>query len=79
MRSDSARQFDDVRALNAGDDPHRSAAGRARLDIDAEHPLQALRLSHLPARSGERNMHRACRWPPITQCRPRQPLCFTDP
>jgi hypothetical protein len=33
-------------ALDAGDDSHRPAAGRAGLDIDAEDPPEALRPGH---------------------------------
>ena len=42
--------LDDVGVLNAGDDPHRTAAGRTGLDVDPEHPLEALRLRLIAAR-----------------------------
>jgi hypothetical protein len=32
--------LDDIGVLNARDDSHRPAAGRAGLDVDTEHPLQ---------------------------------------
>ena len=35
--------LDDIGVLNARDDSHRPAAGRAGLDVDTEHPFQALR------------------------------------
>jgi hypothetical protein len=35
--------LDDLRVLNAYDDPHRTAAGRTGLDVDTENPFQALR------------------------------------
>lgn len=36
--------------LDAGDDPHRPTAGRAGLDVDVEHPFQALALRLIAAR-----------------------------
>jgi hypothetical protein len=36
--------LDDGGILDASDDSHRPAAGRAGLDVDPEHPLEALRL-----------------------------------
>ena len=38
--------LDHLRILDAGDDPHPSAAALALLDLDREHPLQALRPAH---------------------------------
>ena len=35
--------------LDAGDDAHRTAAGRTGLDIDPENPIQALRPGHRDA------------------------------
>jgi hypothetical protein len=42
--------LDRHRVLDAGDDPDRPAAGPAGLDVDAEYPFQALRLSLIEAR-----------------------------
>ena len=38
--------LDNAGIFYARDDPHRLATGRARLDVDPEHPSKALRPSH---------------------------------
>jgi hypothetical protein len=38
--------LDDIEVLNACDDPHRTAAGRAGIDVDPEYAFQALRPGH---------------------------------
>ncbi len=38
--------LDDIGILYARDDPHRSAASRAGLNVDPEYPLEALRPGH---------------------------------
>ena len=50
--------IDDVGILDAGDDPHRPAAGRAGLDVDPEHPLEALRPGHRGTAFGRRRLLR---------------------
>jgi hypothetical protein len=50
--------LDDVGILDAGDDPHRPTAGRKGLDIDPEHPLEALRRGHRGAAFGLRRLLR---------------------
>ena len=53
--------LDDHRVFDARDDSHRTAAGRAGLDVDPEHPLEALRLSHRGAVFGQgRFIHVVC-------------------
>ena len=53
MRQDAR---DDGRVLDAGDDLQLAAAAGAPLDLDPEHPLQALRTAH-------RDMARCCDLP----------------
>ena len=50
--------LDDLRILDARDDPHRPAAGRTGLDIDPEDPLEALRPGHCGAAFGWRRLLR---------------------
>jgi hypothetical protein len=38
--------LDDIEVLNACDNPHRTAAGWAGLDVDPEYAFQALRPDH---------------------------------
>ena len=52
------RQYlsDDYRALNAGNHFHGTAARRAGLDVESEHPLQALRPGHVRTVFGGRSI-----------------------
>ena len=48
--------LDHLGILETRDDPYRTAAGRAGLDVDAEDPLQALCRSHRSAAFGRRQI-----------------------
>jgi hypothetical protein len=52
--------LDDGWVLNARNDPHSTATGRAGLDVDPEDPLRALGPCHHGPAFGGRGLHRIC-------------------
>jgi hypothetical protein len=69
--------LDDTGVLNARDDAHRPAAGRAGLDVNTEHPFQALRPGHRGAAFGRcrllgiRGLGMPASPAPLGRCHPR--------